>query len=66
MSVDKEKLGLVIGPRGKTISQLSEETGSTIEVQNNGNILIYNQNEDKLEETCRAINNIVKATTYRL
>jgi polyribonucleotide nucleotidyltransferase len=62
--VDKEKIGLIIGPRGKTISQLSEEAGSTIEVQNDGYVLIYNQNEDKLEKTCQAINNIVKATSY--
>ncbi|CAG8724303.1 4130_t:CDS:2, partial [Ambispora leptoticha] len=29
--VEKEKIGLIIGPRGKTINQLTEETGSTIE-----------------------------------
>ncbi|CAG8472150.1 2687_t:CDS:2 [Scutellospora calospora] len=50
--VEKEKIGLIIGPRGKTINQLTEETGSTIEVQPDGYILIYHQEEDKLEETC--------------
>jgi polyribonucleotide nucleotidyltransferase len=58
--VDKEKIGLIIGPKGKTINQLSEETGSTIEIQNDGFVLIYNQDENKLEETCRSINNIIK------
>jgi polyribonucleotide nucleotidyltransferase len=59
-AVEKEKIGLIIGPRGKTINQLTEETGSTIEVQTDGYILIYHQEEDKLEETCRAIKNIIK------
>ena len=58
--VEKEKIGLIIGPRGKTINQLTEETGSTIEVQTDGYILIYHQEKDKLEETYRAIKNIIK------
>ncbi|CAG8851366.1 36039_t:CDS:1, partial [Racocetra persica] len=33
LPVPKEKIGLIIGPRGRTINQLTEETGSTIEVQ---------------------------------
>ena len=58
--VEKEKIGLIIGPRGKTINQLTEETGSTIEVQNDGYILIYHQEEDKLEKTYQAIKKIIK------
>src|SRR3954469_14330055 len=58
--VEKEKIGLIIGPRGKTINQLSEETGSTIEVQNDGYILIYHQEEDRLEKTYQAIKKIIK------
>ncbi|CAI2173563.1 601_t:CDS:2 [Funneliformis geosporum] len=58
--VEKEKIGLVIGPRGKTINQLTEETGSTIEVQNDGYILVYHQEEDKLEKTYQAIKRIIK------
>jgi polyribonucleotide nucleotidyltransferase len=59
-AVEKEKIGLIIGPRGKTINQLTEETGSTIEVQPDGFILIYHQEEDKLEQTYRAIKEIIK------
>ncbi|CAI2173072.1 5279_t:CDS:2 [Funneliformis geosporum] len=61
--VEKEKIGLVIGSRGKTINQLTEETGSTIEVQNDGYILVYHQEEDKLEKTCQAIKKIIKGET---
>lgn len=59
--VEKEKIGLIIGPRGKTINQLTEESGSTIEVQSDGYILIYHQKEDKLEATYQAIKEIIKS-----
>ncbi len=58
--VEKEKIGLIIGPRGKTINQLTEETGSTIEIQEDGYILVYHQEEDKLEKTCRIIQNLIR------
>ena len=59
-TVQKEKISLIIGPRGKTINQLTEETGSTIEIQNDGQVLIYHQEEDKLEETYQAIKKIIR------
>lgn len=59
-AIEKEKMGLIIGPRGKTINQLTKETGSTIEVQTDGYILIYHQEEEKLEKTYQAIKDIIK------
>jgi len=58
--VGQEKIGLVIGPRGKTINQLTEKTGATIEVQNDGYILIYHQEEKELEVTYQAIQSIIR------
>jgi polyribonucleotide nucleotidyltransferase len=58
--VEKEKIGLIIGPRGKTINQLTEETGSTIEIQTDGHILIYHQEEVQLEKVYQAIKRIIK------
>src|SRR5436853_1417717 len=62
--VEKEKIGLVIGPRGKTINQITEETGSTIEIQTDGYILIYHQEEEKLEKTYQIIKNLIKSSLY--
>lgn len=62
--VEKEKIGLIIGPRGKTINQLTEETGSTIEIENNGYVIIYNQEEEKLEKTHRAIKVIINKRNF--
>ncbi|CAG8606215.1 4758_t:CDS:1 [Ambispora gerdemannii] len=57
--VAPEKIGLIIGTRGKTINQLTEETGATIEVQTDGYILIYHQAEEKLEKTYQMIQKII-------
>ncbi|CAI2161593.1 15258_t:CDS:2 [Funneliformis geosporum] len=62
--VEKEKIGLIIGPRGKTINQLTEETGSTIEIENNGYVIIYNQEEEKLEKTHQAIKAIINKRNF--
>ncbi|HHC08839.1 MAG TPA: polyribonucleotide nucleotidyltransferase [Actinobacteria bacterium] len=38
--VPKDKIGEVIGPKGKTIRELEEETGATIEIEDDGTIRI--------------------------
>jgi polyribonucleotide nucleotidyltransferase len=48
--VEKEKIGLIVGPGGRTIRQLTETTGSTIEIQEDNHILIYHPEEEKLAE----------------
>jgi polyribonucleotide nucleotidyltransferase len=48
--VAREKIGLIVGPGGRTIRQLTEETGSTIEIQDDNCLLIYHPEEKKLAE----------------
>jgi polyribonucleotide nucleotidyltransferase len=62
--VEKEVIGLIIGPRGKTINQLTEETGSTIEIEDDGCVIIYNQEEKKLEKTCQTIKTIINKRRF--
>jgi len=40
LRVDVEKIGKVIGPGGKTINRIQDETGATIDVENDGTIYI--------------------------
>ncbi len=40
MSVDSDKIGLIIGPGGKMIRSIQEETGTTVDIDNEGTILI--------------------------
>jgi polyribonucleotide nucleotidyltransferase len=38
IKIDPEKIGLVIGPGGKNIKKLQEETGATIEISDDGTV----------------------------
>ncbi|MCZ6792848.1 MAG: polyribonucleotide nucleotidyltransferase [Planctomycetota bacterium] len=39
--IDPEKIGLVIGPGGKMIKKIQEDTDSTIEIEDDGRVLIW-------------------------
>ena len=38
--IDQEKIGLIIGPGGKTIRQLEEESGASINIENDGTVFV--------------------------
>jgi len=40
VKIDPEKIGKVIGPAGKTINRIQDETGATIDVEDDGSIFI--------------------------
>jgi len=40
LRIETDKIGKVIGPGGKTINRIQEETGATIDVENDGTIYI--------------------------
>ncbi|RHZ35396.1 polyribonucleotide nucleotidyltransferase [endosymbiont GvMRE of Glomus versiforme] len=60
--VEKNKIGLIVGVRGKNISQITEKFNSTIEIQENGWVLVYNREENALEETYQTIKRMVGPT----
>jgi polyribonucleotide nucleotidyltransferase len=45
-SIDPEKIGMLIGPGGKTIRSIQETTGAVIEVDDDGNVTIASNNAD--------------------
>src|SRR5690606_37147055 len=42
--IDPEKIGLLIGPGGKTIRSIQESTGAVIEVEDDGTVTIASSN----------------------
>ena len=46
--IDKEKIGAVIGPGGKNIRAIIEETGVKINIEEDGKVTIASENEDAL------------------
>jgi polyribonucleotide nucleotidyltransferase len=61
VTIDPDKIGLLIGPGGKMIKSIQEETGATINIANDssGLVCVSSQNKESLEA---AINKIVLLT----
>jgi polyribonucleotide nucleotidyltransferase len=60
LKVDKEKIGTIIGPQGKTIKGISEQTGATVSVDDDGTVTIYSKQKDKAEEAQSMIESLVQ------
>lgn len=58
--IDPEKIRDVIGPGGKTINKIIDETDVKIDIEDDGNIFITANNKDQGEKAIKLINEIVK------
>ncbi|EIJ68868.1 polyribonucleotide nucleotidyltransferase [Fusobacterium necrophorum subsp. funduliforme ATCC 51357] len=58
--IPKDKIAILIGPAGKNIKGIIEETGSTIDITDDGKVSIFSKDADILEHTLRLVNNYVK------
>ena len=58
MKVDQDKIRDVIGKGGATIRALTEETGATIDIQDDGTIRIYSDDADSLKDAVNRIEEI--------
>jgi polyribonucleotide nucleotidyltransferase len=60
MSVPVEKIGSVIGPGGKTIRALTSEYKVSIDVQDDGTVIVGSPNGESAEKAMKAIHGLVK------
>lgn len=60
MTVPKEKIGEIIGPGGKTIRRLIEETGAEIEISDDGKISIVSSDIESAENAKAKINLLIQ------
>lgn len=58
MHIDPEKIGTVIGPGGRTIRKIQEETDSQIDIEDDGTISISSPTEQGAEAARKAIENL--------
>ncbi|MFZ4683154.1 MAG: polyribonucleotide nucleotidyltransferase, partial [Terrimicrobiaceae bacterium] len=56
IKINPEKIGLIIGPGGKTIKGIVAETGAEINIEDDGSIHIYSNNGDSLARAKQIIN----------
>ena len=60
LKIDPDKIGAVIGPGGKMIKGITEKTGATINVDNDGTVTIYSREKAMAEEAEAAIRGLVE------
>ncbi len=60
ISIPPDKIGTLIGPGGKTIRRIQEETKVTIEVQDDGTVLIASSNEDNARSAVDQVEGLTK------
>lgn len=58
-NVDPEKIGMIIGPGGKVINRIIDETGVSIDIDDDGLVMICGTEADKVAEAVRQVKEIV-------
>ena len=59
MQIDPEKIGDVVGQRGKTINEIIARTGVKIDITDDGQVSVCGEDQDKINEAVNMINVIV-------
>ena len=60
IKINPDKIGLIIGPGGKTIKSIVAETGADINIEDDGSIHIYSVSRDGLARAKEIINGMTK------
>jgi len=63
IKINPEKIGLLIGPGGKTIKGIVAETGAEINIEDDGSVHIYSNNGESLKRAKEIINGMTKEIT---
>jgi len=58
-NVDPEKIGAIIGPGGKIINRIIDETGVSIDIEDDGLVMICGTDAEKVAEAVRQVKEIV-------
>jgi len=60
MKISTEKIGAIIGPGGKTIRSIQEQTKTTIDVDNEGTVVIGSTDESNAQQAITMIEGLTK------
>lgn len=66
MKIDVDSIGTVIGPGGKTIRGIIEETGVTIDIEDDGTVIITSNNGPATKKAIAIIENLTRKITEGL
>ena len=60
LDVPQDKIGAIIGPGGKTIRSLEEQTGASIDIESDGSVFVSAPDGESLRKATNAINAMTK------
>ncbi|MEN9255017.1 MAG: polyribonucleotide nucleotidyltransferase, partial [Gloeomargarita sp. SZTDM-1c_bins_89] len=60
LKIDPELIGVVIGPGGKTIRGITEETGAKVDIEEDGTVTISAVDEEKAQKAYRIIDGMTR------
>lgn len=60
MTIPTDKIGSVIGPGGKTIRSIIDETKVTIDIEDDGTVLIGSPNEESAQKAMEMVENLTR------
>ena len=60
IQIPTDKIGLVIGPGGKTIRSIIEQTGATVDIQDDGTVLIGSSEKSASEAAIKIIEDLTR------
>ena len=60
LDIPQEKIGVIIGPGGKTIRSLEEQTGASIDIESDGAVFVSAPNGESLRKATDAIHAMTK------
>ena len=60
MTIPTDKIAALIGPGGKNIKGIIDQTGATIDINDDGKVSIFCKDEAALNETIKLVNSYVK------
>ncbi len=60
LTIPTDKIATLIGPAGKNIKAIIEETGAKIDIEDSGKVAIFTNDGEMLKKTVKLIDNLVK------
>jgi len=60
LQINPEKIGAVIGPQGKIINEIIDQTGVSIDIEDSGLVFITSENEQSAQEAIARIKNLTR------
>jgi polyribonucleotide nucleotidyltransferase len=60
LTIDQDKIGLLIGPQGRTVKKIQEETSTTIVIEEDGTVAISSSSEENIEKAKKLIRGLTE------